>query len=147
MASVSNSSIIGMIKIDSLTPLIQVFDMPTSLRFYRDVLGFDVVSDSGNGDKLSWVWLRLNGCDLMLNDQYEPGNVPDAPPIERTKWHGDTCMYFGCPKVDAVYEYLEALNIECSPPSVAQYGMKQLYVHDPDGYNLCFQQPVTNGYG
>ena len=24
----------------SLTPLIQVFDMPASIRFYRDVLGF-----------------------------------------------------------------------------------------------------------
>jgi hypothetical protein len=29
-----------------LTPLVQVFDMPTSVRFYRDVLGFEVVSTS-----------------------------------------------------------------------------------------------------
>jgi glyoxylase I family protein len=24
-------------------------------------------------------------------------------------------------------------------PKVAPYGMKQLYVHDPDGFSLCFQ--------
>lgn len=136
-----------MVKIDGMTPLIQVFDMPTSLRFYRDALGFEVVSDSGNGNESSWVWLRLNGCDLMLNDQYEPGHVPDAPLPERTKWHGDTCMYFGCPDVDGVHAYLNARKIDCSPPSVAQYGMKQLYVRDPDGYNLCFQQPVKSGDG
>ncbi len=29
-----------------LTPLLQVYDMPTSVRFYRDVLGFEVVSTS-----------------------------------------------------------------------------------------------------
>ena len=55
------------IEIRGMTPLINVFEMPTSLRFYRDVLGFEVVTDSGNGDDSSWVWLRLNGSDLMLS--------------------------------------------------------------------------------
>ena len=130
------------IEIDGMTPLIQVFDMSTSLGFYRDVLGFDVVQDSGNGDDSSWVWLRLNGTDLMLNDQYEPGSVPAAPPAERTRWHDDTCLYFGCADPDAAYRYLISKGVDCSPPKVAPYGMKQLYVSDPDNYNLCFQCPV-----
>ncbi len=66
------------IEIEGMAPLIQVFDMPRALAFYRDILGFEVVSDSGNGDESSWIWLRLNGVDLMLNDQYEPGREPDA---------------------------------------------------------------------
>ena len=33
-------------KFVGLTPLIQVFDMPASLAFYRDKLGFEVVSAS-----------------------------------------------------------------------------------------------------
>ena len=37
-----------------LPPLIQVFDMPTSLRFYCDVLGFTVVSASGERPFSSW---------------------------------------------------------------------------------------------
>lgn len=129
------------VEIQSLTPLIQVFNMPRSLAFYRDVLGFEVVSDSGNGDDSSWVWLRLNGCDLMLNDQYEPGNVPDAPPVERVKWHGDTCLYFGADP-DIVFEFLRSKGIEPDPPKAAPYGMKQLYVRDPDNYNICFQWRV-----
>ena len=31
------------IKVEGSAPLIQVFDMPTSVAFYRDVLGFSVV--------------------------------------------------------------------------------------------------------
>jgi len=129
-------------EIVGMTPLLSVFNMPRSLRFYRDVLGFEVVTDSGNGDDSSWVWLRLNDVDLMLNDQYEPGHVPPAPPHERTKWHHDTCLYFGCEDVDAAFEYLTSKGIKVNPPRVAPYGMKQLYFHDPDGYNICFQRLV-----
>lgn len=130
------------IKISGMTPLISVFDMPRSLAFYRDILGFEVISDSGNGDDSSWVWLRLNDADLMLNDQYELGSVPAGPPAERTKWHHDTCLYFGCPDVDAANEFLKSKGLDPDPPKVAPYGMKQLYLNDPDGYNLCFQWRV-----
>ena len=124
-----------------MTPLIQVFDMPRSLAFYRDLLGFEMIADSGNGDNSSWVWLRQGGIDLMLNDQYEPGRVPDAVPAERTKWHDDTCLYFGCPDPDAMYEYLSEKGLQFDPAKVAPYGMKQLYLRDPDGYGICFQWP------
>lgn len=127
------------IDIAGMTPLIQVLNMRRSLKFYREILGFEVVSDSGNGDDSSWVWLRLNGADLMLNDQYEPGHVPDDPPAERTKWHGDTCLYFGCQNADAAYEYLKSTGVVAEPPIITSYGMKQLYVRDPDNYGICFQ--------
>jgi len=129
------------IEVRGLCPLISVFSMPRSLAFYRDVLGFDVMSDSGNGDSSSWVWIRLNEADLMLNDQYELGHEPPEPPIERQKWHHDTCLYFRADP-DAAYEYLRSKDIDLKPPMDAPYGMRQLYLNDPDGYNLCFQQPV-----
>jgi catechol 2,3-dioxygenase-like lactoylglutathione lyase family enzyme len=130
------------LEINGLCPLIQVFHMPRSLRFYRDILGFEIVSDSGKGDDSSWVWLRLKGADLMLNDQYDPGKVPEAPPAERVRWHHDTCLYFGCPDPEAAYLYLRGKGFEPKPPTIAPYGMKQLFLSDPDNYNLCFQCPA-----
>ena len=129
------------IEVRGMCPLISVFHMPRSLAFYRDILGFEIMSDSGNGDESSWVWIRLNDADLMLNDQYEPGRVPEGPPPERQKWHHDTCLYFRADS-DAVYEYLRSKAIEVKPPTNAPYGMRQLYLNDPDGYNLCFQTPI-----
>ncbi len=127
------------ITIDGMAPLLQVFNMPRALEFYRDILGFEIVSDSGQGDDSSWVWIRLQGVDLMLNDQYEPGRVPTEPPEERVRWHNDTCLYFGCPDPEAAYNYLRSKGIDLKPPKVASYGMNQLYLKDPDGYNICFQ--------
>lgn len=130
------------LKIEYLTPLLQVFNMPRSLAFYRDVLGFSVVRDSGNGDDSSWIWLEKDGNHLMLNDQYEPGNVPFECPPGRIRWHNDTCLYLGCEDVDNAYEYLCDRGLEIEPPTIAPYGMKQLYLTDPDGYNICFQWNV-----
>lgn len=127
------------IEVRGLAPLIEVFDMPTSLAFYRDKLGFRVTADSGQGDESAWVMLQLGDSTIMLNTAYDDGMRPATEDPSRIAAHHDTCIYFGCPDVDAAYEHLIAAGIVSDPPSIAPYGMKQLYVTDPDNYNLCFQ--------
>ncbi len=129
------------IEIKGMTPLLQVFDMASSLKFYCDVLGFEVVQADNNSTAPdhNWVWLRLNGTDLMLNTAYEHDSRPASADPRRVASHDDTALYFGAPDVDAVYTHLRSKGVSVNPPVIAPYGMKQLYVHDPDGYNLCFQ--------
>lgn len=122
-----------------LCPLVQVFDMPTSLRFYRDLLGFELVQRSQDSDDCGWAWLRKNGAELMLNTAYDDGERPAAPDAARVRAHDDVVLFIGCPDVDAAYEYLRGKGITLAPPRVAWYGMKQLYIKDPDGYGICFQ--------
>jgi glyoxylase I family protein len=126
-----------------LAPLLEVFDMPTSVRFYRDVLGFEVVQTSGLGDNFGWALLRRNGVELMLNTAYEDDQRPPAPDPARVAAHHDTALFFGCADVDGAYVHLRRHGCKVEPPVVQSYGMKQLYVSDPDGYNLCFQWPAT----
>jgi glyoxylase I family protein len=127
------------IDVRGVTSLLQVFDMPTSIRFYRDVLGFEVVETSSPGDRFDWARLQLKGAEVMLNTAYEEAHRPAAPDPARIGAHGDTSLYFGCPDVDAAYQHLRAHGVDTEEPRVAPYGMKQLYVNDPDGYVLCFQ--------
>jgi glyoxylase I family protein len=131
------------IEIRGMAPLLQVFDMLAAIAFYRDMLGFEVVSTSNPREEhFDWALLRLNGVELMLNTAYEQDERPDVPDATRISAHDDTCIYFGCPDVDAAYAHLQALGVKSKVPSVAHYGMKQLYLSDPDGYGLCFQWPV-----
>jgi glyoxylase I family protein len=125
-----------------LTPLLQVYDMRDSIRFYRDLLGFEVVSTSPvlGKDRFHWALLRLGRAELMLNTAYEFDNErPAERDGARNAAHDDTGLFFACPGVDAAYEELLGKGVRVAKPAVAPYGMKQMYLHDPDGYALCFQ--------
>jgi catechol 2,3-dioxygenase-like lactoylglutathione lyase family enzyme len=128
------------IEIRGMALLLQVFDMPASIAFYLDALGFEVVTTSKPmGEHFDWALLRLNDVELMLNTAYEEDARPPAPDPARIAAHDDTCLYFGCPDVDVAYAFLRARGVAAKEPKVAPYGMKQLYISDPDGYSLCFQ--------
>ena len=127
------------IAIRGLCPLLSVFDMPTSLRFYRDILGFSEVGKSGQGDNVGWAWLRHGNAELMLNTAYDEGERPSVPVPTRVAAHADTILYLGCEDLDGAHAHLQARGVKAQPPKVAPYGMRQLYATDPDGYGLCFQ--------
>ena len=100
------------IEIRGMAPLLQVFDMPTSIAFYRDVLGFEVVTTSKpRGEHFDWALLRLKGVELMVNTAYEQDERPLAPDPARIAAHDDTAIYFGCPDVAAAYAHLRARGV------------------------------------
>ena len=68
-----------------LTPMIQIFDMPASIRFYCDVLGFTVVTASGPVPNCGWALLRRKADEIMLNTQFEDDNRPPAPDVARQR--------------------------------------------------------------
>ena len=127
------------LELRGVCPLLQVFDMPTALHFYRDVLGFAVTASNVPGDNCDWAYLQLGEAELMLNTLYEADDRPPAPDAARATVHADTILFIGCPDVDAAFRHLRAKGLDVEEPKVAPYGMKQLNCFDPDGYALCFQ--------
>ncbi|HEV2837240.1 MAG TPA: VOC family protein [Pyrinomonadaceae bacterium] len=131
------------IEVRGVMTLIQVFDMPAAVRFYRDVLGFEIVQTTTprEGDQFDWGLLRLNDTEMMLNTAYEQDDRPAQPNPADIAAHGDTCLYFSCPDVDGAYEHLLAHGVDVDKPKIVPWGSKQVYLKDPDGYTLCFQWP------
>ncbi|HVT96907.1 MAG TPA: VOC family protein [Acidobacteriaceae bacterium] len=130
------------IDVRGVCPLLQVYDMPTSVKFYRDKLGFEVAMTSPvmGPDKFHWALLRLGSTEIMLNTAYEFDEQRPVPADRaRVAAHRDTCLYFPCPDVEGAYEELHDKGVAVKPPRIAPYGMKQLSLADPDGYELCFQ--------
>lgn len=127
------------LRIGGFATLLQVFDMPISLGFYRDVLGFDVASEVPSDGRCDWVMLKRFESELMLNTAYEADARPLAPEPNRISAHADTALFFDCEDVDIAYDYLRQRGVAVMPPIVTDYGMKQLYFKDPDGYDICLQ--------
>lgn len=127
--------------LESAVALREVFDMPRSVAFYRDVLDFEVAATSGQEslEEVGWALLRNGDAELMLNTQYEPPHRPEAPNPDRTAAHANTCLFLACRDLDAAYAHLRGKVLDVAPPVVRPYGMRQLAVSDPDGYGICLQ--------
>jgi catechol 2,3-dioxygenase-like lactoylglutathione lyase family enzyme len=123
--------------------LLQVFDMPTSIAFYVDLLGFEIAGRSGPGREIGWVLLERDGTQLMLNTAYDVGERPPTPNPARIAVHADTVIYFGCPDIDGAYTHLQANGVEVTPPHITGYGFRALSVRDPDGFELVFHWRET----
>ncbi len=126
-----------------VAPLLQVYDMPTAVRFYRDLLGFELVNQSRDGEEFDWCHLSRSGAEIMLNTIYESEHRPAQPDAKRTAAHADTALFFACRELDGSYGYLRANGIPAQAPRVAPCGMRQLSFKDPDGYGICFQWPAN----
>jgi catechol 2,3-dioxygenase-like lactoylglutathione lyase family enzyme len=131
------------LRLGGFVPLVQVFDMRRSIEFYVDVLGLELVSQSAAGDEFDWCLLKRDSTRLMLNAAHEADERPDAPDPARIAAHADTTFFFACDDPAEAHAYLSARGARPSAPVVTSYGMKQVYVSDPDGYVLCFQCEAT----
>ena len=69
------------LEIQGVCPLLAVFDMPASIRFYHDLLGFEIfcTSEPEDDGHYDWCWLKLKDSALMLNTAYERSRRPPAP--------------------------------------------------------------------
>ncbi|HSF45121.1 MAG TPA: VOC family protein [Chitinophagaceae bacterium] len=132
------------IQIEGMAPLLQVFDLLKSLKFYRDVLGFTVQQSSGEDEDMHWVSLHCNGVDLMLHSLYEIGQRPAMPDPARTEAHKDTVIFFGSPDIDQAYQHLREHGVALAPPEITGYGWKAINFYDPDGYQICMHWPATD---
>jgi len=131
----------------SMTPLLQVFDMPRAVEFYCAKLGFEVVDHSpeieaAEGRYFDWCCLRRDGAQVMLNTAYDAGERPAERDEARWAGHAHTVLFVGCPELDALHAELCARGLAIAPPQTSYYGMRQIEVTDPDGYQLCFQCPA-----
>ncbi|MDA0841679.1 MAG: VOC family protein [Planctomycetota bacterium] len=121
-------------KVSQTAPLLFVSDIVESSQFYCNGLGFEMTSKWEPDGQLAWCWLQHGGAALMLQQ------VCDEDPPAGMRGKG-VCFYFICEDTDAVYREITERGIKATEPTTAFYGMKQIFLKDPDGYELCFENP------
>jgi uncharacterized glyoxalase superfamily protein PhnB len=123
--------------IRELVPLLFVDDIVRSAGFYCDQMGFKITGTWEPDGKLSWCRLQRDGSAVMLQQACEE----DGPAESRGRGIG---FFFICDDAEAVFNEFSQRGLQLSPPEDAFYGMKQVFVKDPDGYELCFES-ATQG--
>jgi uncharacterized glyoxalase superfamily protein PhnB len=126
-----------------LLPMLYVRDVPRSVAFYRDVLGFE-----------------FQGWWDEENETYVPEPTPGAAPdfaelragdlvlhlhvavTDREIDTGASILHLRVKDADAYHEQVSARGGRFDPPCNQVWGWRQFYVRDPDGHRWSFSHEL-----
>jgi lactoylglutathione lyase len=127
-----------------VTPNLIAADIDRSTAFYRDVLGFSVVTTVPNAAPFAFVWLQRGPVKVFLNSvesvRAEHRDLA-ARPIG-----GTNTMFIvveaesTAAGVDALFAEVQARARVIMPLTDQFYGMREFGIEDPDGYVVFFAQ-------
>ena len=125
-------------KVSFVAPLLMVTDMERSLRFYVDGLGFVIRNRWVPDGHLRWCWMELGTAPLMLQHSMPPSR---EKMLADGKLGNGVGFYFQ--SVDAISIYRLALErgIAGREPQVGNFNW-EVFLKDPDGYNINFCSPT-----
>jgi catechol 2,3-dioxygenase-like lactoylglutathione lyase family enzyme len=116
--------------------LLNVADIDASLGFWRDLIGFEVVDRFDHEGQTVFASLRSGDVQLMLNAR---GGDP-AP--RRTRPHyTEAVIYLGVESVHDLVAALRARGQDAHDPEPQEYGVDEITLRDPDGYEIAFTSP------
>jgi catechol 2,3-dioxygenase-like lactoylglutathione lyase family enzyme len=121
---------------NAVTPLLNVQDVSRSLAFWQDLLGFEVVETYDWEGRLAWARLQNGPVGLMLNGR---GGDP-ARRLARDRYT-DAVLCFSVNDVHALVKRLRTGGIAAEDPEAQEYGLDEVVIRDPDGYELAFSSP------
>ena len=129
-----------------VTPNLIVSDIDRSAAFYRDLLGFSVVTTVPEQGPFVFVWLQRGGVSVFLNAR--AGAEADL-----ALWVGRSAgalSMFMTLEADSIAEGIDALfgaiesKVTVIMPLKNQfYGMREFGILDPDGYAIFFAQRIV----
>ena len=107
---------------------LKVSDMTVAVRFYRDVLGMDIIY-GGEEDCFSSLRTKQGKGPIL--------NLEQGPPA--VSW-GRLVFYVA--DVDAIWAYLREKGFHPESAQDAPWGERYFHMPDPDGHELSFARPL-----
>ena len=129
-------------EIGGIAPFFVVRDVPAALRYYRDMLGFDIMYQGPTEDDIFFGMVQRDNAMIMI----KAIGVDPIPNYTRDIKQGfapwDAYLYV--PDPDALAAEFESRNVEFHRPlSINSDRLKGFEVKDADGYVLYFGRPES----
>ena len=125
----------------AISPFFIVNDVPSSLAFYRDRLGFEITFQGPAPDDIFFGIVRRGGAQILL----KAVGVAPVPNYTRdvkkgiARWDA----FVDVPDPDALAAEFASRNVEfCEPLEDTDDGLRGFALKDADGYVLFFGHPL-----
>lgn len=123
-------------KLDGIAPVFLVEDVRRAAEFYRDRFGFSLTEYFGEPPAFTIV--RRDAVRIALRRAGEHGGS------NRARHPESFDAYIWVSDVDALYrEFVANQAPVTGPPELQEYGIREIWVRDLDGYIVTFGQFVN----
>ncbi|MBM3537252.1 MAG: hypothetical protein FJX55_05395 [Alphaproteobacteria bacterium] len=124
-------------KLMTSCPHFLVADVRRAAEYYRDKLGFRIIGYFFE-EPPAFGMVDRDGAEIHLRRAYDGRKGSNRERV------GDALdCYIHVDDVEALYAEFKEREAEITmAPTRQGYGMKEIYVRDPDGYTICFGQRV-----
>jgi uncharacterized glyoxalase superfamily protein PhnB len=117
----------------NLAASLTVKDVPTSVAWYRDVLGFSIDREHERGGQLIAVSLRAGAVRILL------GRDDGAKGLDRVKGEGFSLQISTTQNIDEIAARIKAHGgTLATEPVTMPWGPRVFRIVDPDGFKLTF---------
>lgn len=140
--------------LEKLTPNLIVEDVRSSVDWYVDALGFELVvavpegtedhvfSLEGEDRPLAFAMLQHGDVELMMQS---PDSMASDLPGFRAGVGDSVTLYFDVADVEALHERLRERATVLKEPHTTFYGAREVAVRDPNGFALGFAERPRRG--
>lgn len=123
-----------MARITSIRPMLAVKDLPRTIAFYTNDLGFSCTATFG--EPPVWCTLVRDGQEIMFNAPPREDVERDVPMRSRDY----QIFYVTTDDIVGFHSMLRSRGLSVSDLRVTVYQMKEFDLRDPDNYWLMFGQ-------
>jgi uncharacterized glyoxalase superfamily protein PhnB len=124
-----------------LTPNLVVRDIERSIRFYCDVLDFELDKHVPEKSPFVFASVRGGGIEVFLNQQEIV--VQEYPAFKDVPIGGTLTLYLVMQGVDDLHNEIQERGIPVLMPLETKfYGVREFAIADPDGYILTLAERV-----
>ena len=126
---------------EKLTPNLMVEDVPASIAWFVDVLGFAIDGEvPGEGGVINFAMLHRDDVPLML--QRRGSLEADVPALTGLPIGASQTFFINVDDVNALYEPIRDRVETVVPLHDTWYGQREVYIRDLNGYIFCFAQAL-----
>ncbi|MCD6309118.1 MAG: VOC family protein [Candidatus Eremiobacteraeota bacterium] len=121
-----------------LTPNLLVEDVNRTLKFYRDVLGFDTIMTVPVEGEYNWALMNNGGVLLMF--QAQESLAEEISSHLKGKIGGSFTLYINVEDIKSLYERVREKVEIVQELYTTVYGTSEFSIRDINGYILTFSQ-------
>lgn len=116
-------------------PALETWDMPSTLSFYVETLGFTIDGKMETEGRIFWAMLHRDNVWLIFAEPRQHNTAQAALTGQINIYTND---------VDTVWQFVKDKARILYPIENFNYGMREFALYDNNGYIITFGKPIDN---